>query len=101
MEKNTITEKVHCNKCLRKTNHLVIANRRKSGRAKAWPNDPHDEYYIAWITIYTMLECCGCETVTMRRQFDFSEWDGLEEEFYPPRVSRQLPQWYEKLPKEI
>ncbi len=48
-----------------------------------------------------MLECCGCESVSLKKEFYFSEWDDTEVEYYPPQVSRQLPRWYEELPGEM
>jgi len=48
-----------------------------------------------------MLECDGCQSITLRRRHDFSESDGPEFTYYPPRASRQLPVWRGKLPSEI
>jgi hypothetical protein len=93
-------EKAHCNKCLHETKHYVIAKRVPSGREAADPHDPYCRYEISWSTTYTMLECCGCESISLRRQFYFSEWNEIEEEYYPPQISRQLPKWHEQLPAE-
>ncbi len=95
--------KAHCNKCFCDTNHLIVAERTQRDAEKAHPNDPEDKYFVEFITKYTMLECCGCETVTMRQRYFCSEWPRgeFDETFYPPRVSRQLPHWYKKLPKEM
>ncbi|BCO13546.1 hypothetical protein RIMD111065_19020 [Aeromonas hydrophila] len=93
--------KAHCNKCLHETKHLVVAERNNRGSEQADPNDPYAHYEISWCTTYTMLECCGCESVSLKREFYFSEWDATEVEYYPPQVSRQLPRWYEELPGEM
>ena len=64
-ENNLKIQKVHCNKCLQETKHFIIAERISSGCQPA-NNDPHCEYEISWSTIYKMLECCGCENITMQ-----------------------------------
>lgn len=89
--------KSHCNKCLGETNHFVIAERKHCG------SEVIDQYYqhsIDWSTTFTMLECCGCENVTLKRVFYFSESDDDEIEYFPPQVSRQLPRWHDELPDE-
>jgi len=98
-ENNLKIQKVHCNKCLQETKHFIIAERISSGCQPA-NNDPHCEYEISWSTIYKMLECCGCENITMQRTFHFSEYDEVEEEYYPPQISRKLPKWHNELPEE-
>jgi hypothetical protein len=90
-------QKSHCNKCLQDTNHFIIAKRQHSGSN---PVDDYGQYQIDWSTSCTMLECCGCENVVLKRTFYFSECDDVETEYYPPPVSRQLPRWHEDLPDE-
>jgi hypothetical protein len=66
--------------------------------------EPCSEYGEPWWhKTYTLFICCGCESITLRRQMVFSEWesDEPEIEFYPPQVSRQLPKWRDELPPEI
>ena len=90
-------EWVHCNKCLHLTKHEILKEH----------NCEHTEKYcdfdLWWDTKYTLFICCGCESVTLRRQYTFSEWEDnqLEIEFYPPQVSRRLPSWHDKLPSEM
>ena len=99
MEENEFkVSKNHCNKCLHETNHFVIAKRVHSGSEYI---DPYQQISINWSTTFTMLECCGCENVTLKKTEYFSEWEELEIEYYPPAISRQLPRWHEQLPKEI
>ena len=90
-------EWAHCNKCGAKTKHEVVAERRQHG------SEPYDEdITIWWDTTYTLLECRGCETVCMRREFEFSEWDHgtTQVEYFPPPLSRNKPHWIEHLPKQ-
>jgi Domain of unknown function (DUF4145) len=95
---NQKTEWVHCNCCLHRTKHSILAEHEKR------VTEPYLEYVtLWWHTTYTLFICCGCESITLRRQMTFSEWesDELEIEFYPPQVSRQLPKWHDELPYEI
>ena len=92
------TKRIHCNQCGNKTKHLVIATRNHHGSA------PHDDQCeVSWDTIYDLLECCGCEEISLRRRYYFSEWNfgDVEITYYPPRVARRLPPWKNKLPDEM
>lgn len=80
----------HCNKCRRTTNHRVLQSREQTGR--------DDEQGFWWRTNYDMLECLGCGDVMLRQSFLFSENEGEEITFYPPRASRWLPEWQYSLP---
>jgi hypothetical protein len=92
--------KSHCNKCLHTTNHFIVAERKKSGSDIVNPN-LNESYEIYWSETFTMLECCGCESVSLKKEYYFSEWGDTNVEYYPPQVSRQLPRWTQGLPKEI
>ena len=99
MEKEEMKiEKVHCNGCLHTTKHYVIAERVNADSECV---DAAMQIYMNWSTTYTMLECCGCANVTLRRKFYFFEWEDIEIEYFPPAISRQLPRWHDSLPKEI
>lgn len=90
-------EKIHCNKCGHETKHAIVATREQHG------SEPYDEEYdISWTTIYEMLECRGCEEITVRRRFYFSEWNPGDVDiiYYPPRIARRLPSWKGDLPDE-
>jgi len=92
--------KAHCNKCLQETKHFVVAERVNSGSESVDPRDPYCRHEVSWKTTYKMLECCGCENISLQRKFYFSEYDEIEEEYYPPQISRQLPKWLNELPDE-
>ena len=97
-ENKSDTTRIHCNVCLNETNHVNLLTRRQDGSA------PYDEQCdISWSTIYDVFECCGCESVTMRRRHYFSEWNHGDHEldFYPPRVGRRIPDWKSKLGSEM
>ena len=88
-------EWIHCNDCLRKTKHSILTeHERRDSSSK-------DEF-IWWHTKHTLFICCGCESITLRRAYMFSEWDDESEiNFYPPQVSRRRPEWHYWLPMEI
>ncbi|GBO55758.1 hypothetical protein APA_3908 [Pseudanabaena sp. lw0831] len=90
-------EWVHCNKCLHLTKHEILKEHNCEDK------DKYLDFVIWWNTKYTLFICCGCESVTLRRQYTCSEWESNQQEieFYPPQVSRRLPQWQDKLPVEM
>lgn len=89
--------RAYCNKCGNETKHDVVMERTTDGSQVV---DPYHGIEITWSTTYSMLECRGCEEVLLKRSFWFSEHDGVEEEYYPPRVSRQRPTWFDELPDD-
>lgn len=95
--KRESVERIHCNKCGSETRHEVLVERWQPGSEVVG-----DGMSIDWLTTWTVLECCGCESVSLRRKFWFSEWDygpeRVEEvEYFPPRVSRRKPAWLDSM----
>lgn len=91
-----IVEWVHCNKCLRQTRHEIIAV-----RVLDEADDIDGKFTIDWKTTNTMLECCGCGSITLRRRVQSHMLDEDYAEFYPPPISRQIPRWHIDLPDEM
>ena len=64
--------------------------------------DPYQGIEVSWTTTYSMLECRGCEEVSLCRTTWCSEdhpMDGPSPSIYfPPRVSRRKPAWVDRLP---
>lgn len=89
-------QKAHCNQCLRETKHYVVAVRHNADSEEV----DNGRYQISWKITYKMLECCGCENVSLQRVFYFSEYDDVEVEYYPPQISRKIPSWSDELPQE-
>ncbi len=92
--------RAHCNECGHETRHDVVMERvhRESELI-----DPYSGIAVHWATTHTMLECRGCEEVIFRRVEWCSEADPMdsgEVTYFPPRVSRRRPGWFEKLPSE-
>lgn len=91
-------EWIHCNGCLRQTKHSILTEHERQ--------DSGSEDEFIWShTRHTLFICCGCESITLRREYMFSEWDdehgGPDINFYPPQVSRRRPEWHYWLPMEI
>jgi len=86
-------EWVHCNQCLRETRNEVVAKRSVT------VDDFIEDYGpIYWVSTYTMLECRGCGSVTLRERTVCEDVGADDTKYYPPPVSRQLPRWHHDLP---
>ena len=88
--------KAPCNRCHRDTNHVVLAKRTivSSEEIEEWGLVECEE-------IYEMLECCGCESVTLLHKQSFDDiWDDRTE-YYPPPLARSSPRWRWKLPDQL
>jgi hypothetical protein len=59
-----------------------------------------DEGYW-WETTSEMFQCCGCLEVVLRQSFLESEDREVTVRFFPPKMSRKLPEWRWKLPDEL
>lgn len=92
--------KAHCNRCGNETKHDVVMERIHHDSQLV---DPYAGIAVHWQTTHTMLECRGCEEVSFRRVEWCSEADPFDPgdtTYFPPRVSRRRPAWFEKLPGE-
>lgn len=92
-------ERVHCNNCLGQTWHEVVAHRERTETETVG-----DEEWAAEVTgsiTYTVLECRGCGTVTLRHRVICGDLDIDSTDFYPPPISRQMPKWSSDLPSEF
>jgi hypothetical protein len=72
-----------CNECHGDTDHLVLRDHVASG----------SDNETSWSTRFEMIECCGCHFISLKRSFDFSEYEDLVVEYFPPPVSRRQPNW--------
>lgn len=82
-----------CRGCHQETKHLVLAARTIDGEDEASGID--------WRDTYELLECSGCEQVSLCNTFAHSAGDDLTVTYYPPPVSRRVPPWRGKLPHEL
>ena len=83
----------NCNVCGGDRNSFVRASYRGAG---------HDGN-LYWSATMDILECCGCDSLSMRRRYWFHEWfgedrraTGEEITYWPPKQSRK-PEWYADL----
>lgn len=87
--------KDHCNSCGGVTRHEVLAA-KKTEEADC---DQRGNEFLLASDNYEMLECRGCESVTLRHTSYFAGDTTVTH--YPPPVSRRLPGWTPKLPEKI
>ena len=92
-------ERLHCNRCHHQTKHCMLFSKSYSVNGEVEDYGP-----VSWLIRYDLFECLGCEDVTLRVREQFSETPEQENEgYYPPRISRTIPQWAGRgdLPNEI
>lgn len=97
--------KAHCNKCRGLTNSWVRAEHTVTG------NDGP----ISWSDSFEVLQCCGCDTLSVRQEHWFSEWDemdydeygrmvmrpGIKEVYFPAPTVRAKPEWFDTIGDEV
>jgi hypothetical protein len=64
-------------------------------------DDEEIPYTIYWQTKYTVLECRGCGSVTMRRRTECCNDNSYNINYFPPPISRQIPKWINDLPVDF
>jgi hypothetical protein len=104
-ESSEKTTKSHCNKCHGTTNSWIRA---------AHTISEHDGP-ISWSNTFEVLQCCGCDTLSVRHEHWFSEWDdfeydeygrevirpGIKTTYYPPPTVRSRPEWSDIIGDEV
>lgn len=95
------TERAFCNKCSQKTKHTLIESLTIHEIDPSEADGPYADQAEWCDTTYSFLQCCGCEDACLKK----SVWcsaigETIELEFYPPRVARKRPDWFEILPPE-
>ena len=95
MSKDTEVTKSHCNLCGRDTKHIVLATR------VVVTTEEEDYGPLRWEDTYELLECAGCESVSMRHTNWFVQADATEVSLYPPPVKRRRPHWFNDIPRPV
>lgn len=85
-----------CRRCLRETKHAVLSERKRSGQ-----DDVEGVGEVYWSDGYEMLECRGCEIVSLRHTHWWSEGEDDTVTYFPPAVSRPMPRWRYEVPHRI
>lgn len=82
-----------CRCCMRYTRHEVLATKQV---------DEAEEHEHGWHLIsrsaYSMIQCRGCEAVSLVEREDYPAYDGNARVFYyPPPLARRIPEWHFRL----
>jgi len=88
--------KSHCNSCGRDTNHHVLRAREFS---HSFFVDGYGDAYTS--ERYELLECAGCESISMRHTSYQDITDDTDVSIYPPPVARRRPPWLSSLPHDL
>jgi len=97
--------KAHCNKCHGLKNSWIRASHTAGG----------SDGPVSWTHRYDVLQCCGCDTLSVRHEHWFSEWDqmdydesgqlvmrpGIKEAYYPAQTVRGKPIWSDSINDEV
>jgi Domain of unknown function (DUF4145) len=86
--------KCHCNTCQRETNHDTLYEKRDAGDV-----DIGDGCAIDWGEHWRVVQCRGCESVSLRHDswnsevYDEKGRPELTTTYFPPRTFREPPRW--------
>lgn len=82
----------HCNGCLRLTRHDVLY------RCHDDETEEHDgQAYLISKETYELVRCRGCENVSFRLASEFSGDPNEHVMYFPPAISRRLPEYFREL----
>lgn len=88
-------EKIHCNTCVRQTNHEVLWE-----QTKKWDEEYEDgQHWIEGADTYRVIQCGGCDSIRLHHSHWFSEDVDVEgraivhDEFFPPNKTRHPAKW--------
>jgi hypothetical protein len=84
-------QRLHCNGCRRDTKHEVLKTTERVGSTE----------YCDWRIEVKMLECCGCQEVSLQRVSTTDSDAEPDIDVFPPRMSRWVPDWRYNLPVEL
>lgn len=80
----------HCNECGHETLHELV---KRVSRVRTYDND---RFSVDIGTNWKILQCLGCQEITLSR-VDWCSEDDRQEHYrpiyFPPRVSRRKPDW--------
>ena len=82
--------KAHCNSCGHETWHNVLA---KKVRDDSEVDESSGQLLYSVYIHDEMLECCGCENVTLRHSIYTEDAPEPWVTYFPPAISRRKPDW--------
>lgn len=86
----------HCNTCGRVTKHLVLHVKETRDSEELEDYGP-----IFWDNTYELLECRGCESISLKHTNIFEPTEEVDVTIYPPRVTRRKPHWFYQIPSAV
>lgn len=94
------TIRVHCNGCGRETKHAIrcahTAVREDFVKEAGDGGMAFEEKET-----FEVLQCLGCDEMTVRQSFEHEAYGESKPHFYPPRIFRRTPPWKDKLPQQV
>jgi hypothetical protein len=97
------TQWIHCNRCDRDTEHLLVSDYTRDGHE--WIDD---DIAIDWSDSYNVWECRGCKDLVCEKTHQFSEdidhrgCPNVYRNFYPERKLELLePKEYDSIPDKL
>lgn len=91
------TVRIHCNSCGRNTRHAI----RSSHTAVRDDFIEAAREAFEEKTTFEILQCLGCEELSVKESAEHEAFGTATPRFYPPRISRRTPPWNSKLPPAI
>lgn len=85
-----------CNRCNHSTRHVELHHVLVENQEI----DEAEGIFDEWTNVYHMLQCMGCDDVSMKIGHWHSAYGEVAPAFYPPRVSRKSPPWLWRLPPD-
>ncbi|MGD0388938.1 MAG: DUF4145 domain-containing protein [Tepidisphaeraceae bacterium] len=87
------TVKSYCNDCLQTTNHDLVGQRER-----VWINEDDEGVPVfEEKMVYELVQCRGCENVSLKRTYSNSSDQTIDVDYFPPAVSRRRPRWFSDL----
>ena len=87
-----IVVKAHCNTCRGEKNQNLIASQKQRHDEL----NEHGDLEYWETTLYEMLQCRGCDNVTLRSTFCVCDNTNSElVSYFPPAVTRNAPDWFD------
>ncbi|WP_290904197.1 DUF4145 domain-containing protein [Aquabacterium sp.] len=85
--------KLHCNACLGQRWHTTLYLTKKLHQE----GDEEDNLIYEEKCTYRLVECNGCENISLHMDWWCSGLDDTEKSQWPPKVSRRQPKWMHEL----
>lgn len=91
------TRTAPCSSCGRETKHLVLATRT----TLELEGDEEEGQFPIAANKFLLLECCGCEAVCLRHDYEYYPDRDTTTRYFPPPLSRRRPKWLYALPEKF